>query len=121
MNDKGTDRSECLSACCPEASAAAAPSRTDERLAALARALGHPARIKIMRLLISRTECICGEICHELPWAQSTISQHLKVLKEAGLIRGEVDGPRVCYCVDPDVLREFRTLAGELKAGGDHV
>src|SRR5512147_1839880 len=71
----------------------------DEELATLAKALGHPARVQIVRLLVRREACICGDIVDELPLAQSTVSQHLKVLKEAGLIRGEIDGPRVCYCV----------------------
>jgi ArsR family transcriptional regulator len=86
----------------------------DEELAALTRALGHPARIQIMRLLVRREACICGDIVEELPLAQSTVSQHLKVLKEAGLIRGEIDGPRVCYCVEPRALRRLKALIGGL-------
>ncbi len=83
-------------------------------LAVLAKALGHPARVQILRLLVHRDVCICGDIVDELPLAQSTVSQHLKVLKEAGLIRGEIDGPRVCYCVEPAVLRRFKALVGSL-------
>ncbi|MDP2316436.1 MAG: metalloregulator ArsR/SmtB family transcription factor [Pseudomonadota bacterium] len=86
----------------------------DEELAALAKALGHPARVQIVRLLVRRTSCVCGDIVEELPLAQSTVSQHLKVLKEAGLIRGEVDGPRVCYCVEPSALRRLRALVAGL-------
>jgi len=86
----------------------------DEELAILAKALGHPARVQIMRLLLRRNACICGDIVDELPLAQSTVSQHLKVLKEAGLIRGEIDGPRVGYCVEPRVLRRLRALVGSL-------
>jgi ArsR family transcriptional regulator len=86
----------------------------DEELAALAKALGHPARVQIMRLLARRNACICGDIVDELPLAQSTVSQHLKVLKEAGLIQGEVDGPRTCYCVDPAGLRRLRLLVAAL-------
>ncbi len=86
----------------------------DEELSILAKALGHPARVQIMRLLVRRNACICGDIVDELPLAQSTVSQHLKVLKEAGLIRGEIDGPRVGYCVEPRVLRRFRALVGSL-------
>ena len=82
----------------------------DEELAALAKAIGHPARIQIIRLLVRRTSCVCGDIVDELPLAQSTVSQHLKVLKEAGLIRGEVDGPRVCYCIEPRALRRLKVL-----------
>lgn len=86
----------------------------DEELAALAKALGHPARVQILRLLVRRTSCVCGDIVDELPLAQSTVSQHLKVLKEAGLIRGDVDGPRVCYCIEPRALRRFKALVGGL-------
>jgi ArsR family transcriptional regulator len=86
----------------------------DLELAALAKALGHPARVQIMRLLVRREACICGDIVDEIPLAQSTVSQHLKVLKEAGLIRGDIDGPRVCYCVEPRVLRRLKALVGSL-------
>ncbi len=86
----------------------------DDELAQLSKALGHPARIQIVRLLARRDSCICGEIAEEFPLAQSTISQHLKILKEAGLIRGEVDGPRTCYCLDPRALRRLRALVAAL-------
>jgi DNA-binding transcriptional ArsR family regulator len=86
----------------------------DEELASFAKALGHPARVRIMRLLTRRSTCICGDIVDELDLAQSTVSQHLKVLKDAGLIRGEVDGPRVCYCAEPRALRRVRALLGSL-------
>ena len=69
---------------------------TESKLAALAWGLAHPLRVRIIRLLLERRSCICGEIVSELPVAQSTVSQHLKILKEAGLIRGEIDGPKVC-------------------------
>jgi ArsR family transcriptional regulator len=86
----------------------------DEELASLSKALGHPARVKILRLLIRKNSCVCGDIVEELPLAQSTVSQHLKVLKDAGLIRGDVDGPRVCYCIEPRTLRRLRALIGGL-------
>jgi DNA-binding transcriptional ArsR family regulator len=86
----------------------------DEELALLTKALGHPARVQILRLLVRREMCICGDIVEELPLAQSTVSQHLKVLKDAGLIRGEIDGPRVCYCVEPRTLRRLKALVGSL-------
>ena len=76
-------------------------SAADVELARLARALAHPARVRIVRLLARRGECVCGQIVLDLPLAQATVSQHLKVLKEARLIRGQVDGPRVCYCLEP--------------------
>lgn len=86
----------------------------DDELAALAKALAHPARIKILRILARRDACVCGDIVDELPLAQSTVSQHLKVLKDAGLIRGEVDGPRVCYCLEPRAVRRLKALVGGL-------
>ncbi len=86
----------------------------DEELALLAKAVGHPARVQILRLLVRRETCVCGDIVDELPLAQSTVSQHLKVLKEAGLIRGEIDGPRTCYCVEPRTLRRLKSLVGSL-------
>ena len=86
----------------------------DQELAEFAKALGHPARVQILRMLVRKNTCVCGEIVEELPLAQSTVSQHLKVLKECGLIRGEVDGPRVCYCVEPRALRRLKALVGSL-------
>jgi ArsR family transcriptional regulator len=86
----------------------------DLELAALARALGHPARVAILRMLARSGECICGGIVDRLPLAQPTVSQHLKVLKEADLIQGEVEGPRVCYCVKPETVNRLRTLLNEL-------
>ncbi|MBL8950470.1 MAG: winged helix-turn-helix transcriptional regulator [Myxococcaceae bacterium] len=101
--------------CCPPANdepdlRPAEGREADEELATLAKALGHPARVQIVRLLVRKTACVCGDIVDELPLAQSTVSQHLKVLKEAGLIRGEVDGPRVCYCIEPRALRRLKVL-----------
>lgn len=86
----------------------------DRELAALAKALGHPARVQIIRLLARRTTCVCGDIVEELPLSQSTVSQHLKVLKQAAIIRGEIDGPRVCYCLNPRTLRRFRALVSAI-------
>lgn len=108
-------RAQLSSDCCPPANEQVDLRPTegdeaDEELAALCKALGHPARVKILRLLLRKNVCICGDIVEELPLAQSTVSQHLKVLKEAGLIRGEVDGPRVCYCVAPRALRRLKVL-----------
>jgi ArsR family transcriptional regulator len=96
----------------------ATPRRTgsgdDEELSRLAWALAHPVRVRILRILLHRASCICGELVDELPLAQSTVSQHLKVLKEAGLVQGEVDGPKVCYCVNPTALRRLKALVAEL-------
>ena len=75
-----------------------------EELATLFKALAHPARINIIRHLLKENRCICGRIVKVLPLAQSTVSQHLKILKEAGLVQGEVEGPATCYCVDKKKL-----------------
>ena len=88
----------------------------DEALASLARALSHPARVAIVRHLSQSGACVCGEIVNVLPLAQATVSQHLKVLKEAGLVQGEVDGPRTCYCVNPETVRRFQSLVAALPA-----
>lgn len=88
---------------------------TADDLAALAWAVAHPARVRILRLLIGRKACVCGEIVDEITLAQSTVSQHLKILKESGLIQGEVDGPRVCYCINHDKLKLLRKLIAGLK------
>lgn len=86
----------------------------NRELAALAKAMGHPARVQIVRFLLARDTCMCGDIVEHLPWAQSTVSQHLKMLKDSGLIRGTIDGPRVCYCVEPKVLERFKQLVAGL-------
>lgn len=72
----------------------------ENRIAKYAKALGHPARVAILRLLLKRQACVCGDIVDELPLSQSTVSQHLKELKNAGLIKGEIEGVRTCYCID---------------------
>ena len=87
---------------------------SDSELAGLAKALGHSVRVRILRLLLSRDSCHCGELVDELPLAQATVSQHLKVLRDAGVIQGEIDGPRVCYCVDPDRLARLGDLLATL-------
>lgn len=86
----------------------------EKEFAQLAKALAHPVRVAILRLLLDRNECICGEICDCIPLAQSTISQHLKTMKEAGLILGEVDGPRICYCVNKVKLQQLKALIAAL-------
>jgi ArsR family transcriptional regulator len=78
-----------------------------QNMATLAKALSHPARIEIMKTLAEKNVCICGEIVEVLPLSQSTVSQHLKELKSAGLIKGEVEGKKSCYCVNWDVLNAF--------------
>ena len=72
----------------------------DNRLAKYAKALAHPARIAILQILAKKQTCVCGGIVEEIPLSQSTVSQHLKELKDAGLIKGDIDGAKVCYCID---------------------
>jgi ArsR family transcriptional regulator len=96
------------------AASAPPPREPDVELAALAKALAHPARVRIVRFLISREACMCGDIVEHLPLAQSTVSQHLKHLKAAGLIRGTIDGPRVCYCIEPAALDRLKALVAGL-------
>ena len=91
-----------------------ARSSRDLDLAGLSKALGHPVRVAIVRMLTVQGECVCGDIVSRLPLAQATVSQHLKVLKQAGLIRGEIDPPRVCYCIDPEAVKRFKALVQEL-------
>jgi ArsR family transcriptional regulator len=85
------------------------------RLAKYMKALGHPVRVQIMQILGRKGECISGDLSDQLPVAASTTSQHLSILKDAGLISGTVDGPRRCYCVDEDVLEDSRALLNQLR------
>lgn len=82
----------------------------DEELARLTKALGHPARVRILRLLSRREARVCSQIVDEMPLAQSTVSEHLRILKEAGLVRSSQDGPRVGYCINFDGLRRLKAL-----------
>jgi DNA-binding transcriptional ArsR family regulator len=79
-----------------------------QQLALWAKALGHPARIAILNLLARHRSCICGDITDQLPLAQSTVSQHLKALKKVGIIKGEVEGVRTCYCLNDEVIPELK-------------
>lgn len=87
-------------------------------IAALIKALGHPARVAILEYLVKVNSCICGDLVNELPLAQPTISQHLKELKNAGLIKGNVEGNSVCYCIDEKAIGKlqqyFTTIAAKL-------
>jgi ArsR family transcriptional regulator len=105
----GKSSSSCDS-CTPVVTTKAEPSAADEELAALAWAVAHPARVRILRLLLAKKACVCGELVEMMPLAQSTVSQHLKILKDAGLVQGEVDGPKVCYCVNPAGLARLKEL-----------
>jgi DNA-binding transcriptional ArsR family regulator len=90
------------------------PPLEGESLALACKALAHPVRIQILEHLIEADTCICGELVRMLPLSQSTVSQHLKHLKTAGLVRGEIEGPRTCYCVDHQVLSRFRAAIAAL-------
>ncbi len=83
-------------------------------IAKYAKALSHPARVAILNLLLKKQSCICGDIVDELPLSQSTVSQHLKELKEAGLIKGDIDGVSVCYCVDEKEWLKAKTQLNQL-------
>lgn len=83
-------------------------------LALVTKALGHPARIAILQFLVEKKSCICGDIVEELPLSQSTVSQHLNELKKAGLIKGDIDGPSVCYCIDEKAWSKARKMIGNL-------
>lgn len=86
----------------------------ENAIAKYAKAFAHPARIAILKLLIKRQSCICGDLVDELPLSQSTVSQHLKELKEAGLIKGSIDGAKVCYCIDEKEWANARKYLNEL-------
>lgn len=89
-------------------------SQKENKLARVAKALGHPARIAILNLLAKRQTCVCGDIVDELPLSQSTVSQHLKELKEAGLITGEIEGAKVCYCIDAKEWKAAQAVLNQM-------
>ena len=82
------------------------------KIAKYAKALAHPARVAVLQLLIKKQSCYCGDIVHELPLSQSTVSQHLKELKEAGLIKGDIDGVKTCYCIDEKEWKSAQASLG---------
>ncbi len=88
--------------------------KSQNEIAALAKALGHPARVAILQFLAVQKSCVCGDIVNELPLSQSTVSQHLKELKKVGLIKGDIEGPSVCYCVDVKVLTKAKKMLVDL-------
>lgn len=96
------------------ASKVAEYSKQELELSKYAKALAHPARIAILNLLIDKQTCICGDIVEELPLSQSTVSQHLKELKAAGLIKGEIEGVSVCYCIDDKEWNKAKKLISNL-------
>ncbi len=113
MYDKG--------ACMPK-SKIAEFSTSEVEIAEIAKALSHPARIKILKILAQENVCMCGEIVNLLPLAQATVSQHLKELKKTGLIKGEIEGPKTCYCIDTEMvlsaLEKINSIAKEINKEG---
>jgi ArsR family transcriptional regulator, arsenate/arsenite/antimonite-responsive transcriptional repressor len=103
------DLSVAAEECCvpPQLQAVLAPP-DDETLAAMAKAIAHPARLAILRLLTDRETCVTGDVVNELPLAQSTVSEHLRILREAGLIQGEIEGPRTRYCTNATGLAALK-------------
>ena len=101
-----------LNTCKPPLKRARQSRFSEEDLGQLCRALGHPARVRLIRILLEKGECISGDLADEFPLAQSTVSEHLRLLKESGLIKGAIDGPRRCYCVDEEKLNYFKSLVG---------
>lgn len=84
------------------------------RIAELGKALAHPARVAIIQHLLKEKACVCGDLVEVLPLAQATVSQHLKELKNIGILRGEINPPRVCYCINETVWQEAKAIFGEL-------
>lgn len=114
MKETDIPTDDCCAAPCALPALAAAPLTEDEQqLALLCKALAHPARLRILKTLLSQQSCVSGAIAEALPLAQSTVSQHLKQLKDSGLIQGEIDGPRVCYCINHQRLRQLKILLAE--------
>jgi ArsR family transcriptional regulator len=89
----------------------------NQQLADRLKALGHPARLEILHVFAARGTCVCGEVVEVMPLAQATVSQHLKVLKDAGLIRGRIDGKNSCYCLDPHGISDLREALDQLLGG----
>jgi DNA-binding transcriptional ArsR family regulator len=90
--------------------------KAQNELALVTKALGHPARIAILQFLMGKKSCVCGDIVEELPLSQSTVSQHLKELKKVGLIKGDIEGPSICYCIDEKVWNKAKKTLDELFA-----
>ncbi len=87
-------------------------SPTINRMAELAKSLGHPARVAILLHLLNKQSCVCGDLVEELPLSQSTVSQHLRELKKVGIIQGQIEGVCVCYCINPAVWEETKEMLG---------
>ena len=111
---KASIRVEAAGVCDVPAPADNVSAADDDTLAAMAKALGHPVRVKIMRLLIARDACVTGDVVSTIGLAQSTVSEHLRLLRHAGLIQGEIEGPRTRYCVNRTGLQAFKAAIATL-------
>ncbi|WP_141732854.1 ArsR/SmtB family transcription factor [Oligoflexus tunisiensis] len=100
--------------CAPNLNARSQKGFSEDALAAFCKALGHPVRIRLIRILIEKGECISGDLADEFSLAASTVSEHLRILKEAGLVQGTIDGPRRCYCVNGEALNYLKTMMEKL-------
>jgi ArsR family transcriptional regulator len=88
--------------------------KTENKISGWAKVLSHPARIKILKILAQKNVCMCGDIVDLMPLAQATVSQHLKELKRVGFIKGEIEGPKICYCIDYSTLAEAQKKLNDL-------
>ncbi len=100
--------------CLPAVKKARRTEFSADDFAVICKALGHPARVRLLKILIDKGACISGDLAEEFSLAQSTVSEHLRILKEASLIQGTIDGPKRCYCVNPDTLDYLKELVGRL-------
>ena len=87
---------------------------SEEDFAAICKALGHPARVRLLKILIAKGACISGDLADEFSLAQSTVSEHLRILKDAALVQGTIDGPKRCYCVKPETIEYLKGLVASL-------
>lgn len=113
MNENRRDQ-DVQNHCSPNLKAKSQKEFSEEELAVYCKALGHPVRIKLVRILISKGECISGDLADEFSLAQSTVSEHLRILKDAGLVQGVIDGPRRCYCVNGEILNHLKAMIAGL-------
>lgn len=113
---KSAMNAKCKKGCSPEKPKKKVKNKQENQilLSQYAKALGHPIRVQILRFLKKQEACICGDVVDALPLAQATVSQHLKVLKEAGLVRGTISGPATCYCIDHAAIKELQSLIKQL-------
>ena len=100
--------------CAPSPKRARPKAFSEDDFAGICKALGHPARVRLLRILIEKGSCISGDLAEEFALAQSTVSEHLRILKEAALVQGTIDGPKRCYCVNPETIDYLKELVRTL-------